>query len=303
MAIPEGWAVGGAVVDGPPTEPVKAITLPPMFTPEMPPSVVTVLAGCGGIGARVAPMLIKLMRNGDTLVLIDHDEVENKNLARQHFSERQVGMPKVEAVAASIATEAERIGVNLVLKTNKVEGSAPLHSVAIHHGSIILSGFDNREARIAMRSVIGHRYGGHCVWIDGGNERRSGQVMCSLYNWRMHKAFVDGKAYQPVLATVETLKLTLPEMLTPNGADAPAEDRAITCLGGRVDDQTLAANALAATYMTTMYAWFRYEIPFSTLGVFFSTMGSTRPVTAGTVANHVRSNYGGPETMTFRVSQ
>jgi sulfur carrier protein ThiS adenylyltransferase len=58
------------------------------------------IAGCGGLGSNCA---VVLARSGiGKLVLVDFDRVEEGNLNRQHFFRDQLGMDKVEALAANI---------------------------------------------------------------------------------------------------------------------------------------------------------------------------------------------------------
>lgn len=58
------------------------------------------IAGAGGLGSNIA---ISLARAGiGTLIIADFDVVSLENLNRQQFSLAQVGMPKVQALAANI---------------------------------------------------------------------------------------------------------------------------------------------------------------------------------------------------------
>lgn len=58
------------------------------------------IAGCGGLGSNCASNLV---RCGFTrLKIVDFDIVEESNLNRQFFFFDQVGMPKVEALAANL---------------------------------------------------------------------------------------------------------------------------------------------------------------------------------------------------------
>lgn len=64
-------------------------------------SAVTVgIAGAGGLGSNCAMLLA---RSGiRRLILVDHDVIEPSNLNRQHYWPRQVGLPKVDALAAHL---------------------------------------------------------------------------------------------------------------------------------------------------------------------------------------------------------
>lgn len=54
------------------------------------------IAGCGGIGSNAAVLLARA--GVGTLVIADFDRVEARNLNRQHYSARHIGMPKVAAL-------------------------------------------------------------------------------------------------------------------------------------------------------------------------------------------------------------
>lgn len=59
------------------------------------------IAGCGGLGSTVA---IALARSGvGRLILVDFDLVEPSNLNRQQYFVDQIGLPKVDALAANLA--------------------------------------------------------------------------------------------------------------------------------------------------------------------------------------------------------
>ena len=56
--------------------------------------------GCGGLGSNAAAMLARA--GVLELTLIDFDVVEESNLNRQMFFRDQLGMPKTEALAATL---------------------------------------------------------------------------------------------------------------------------------------------------------------------------------------------------------
>ncbi len=79
------------------------------------------IAGAGGLGSHVA---IALARSGiGRLVVVDFDVVEARNLERQCYNLRQVGMPKVEALAENVAAIAPRVrfvGIDEVLEPGRM---------------------------------------------------------------------------------------------------------------------------------------------------------------------------------------
>jgi sulfur carrier protein ThiS adenylyltransferase len=58
------------------------------------------IVGCGGLGSNAAMMLVRA--GVRSLTLVDFDVVEESNLNRQMFFRDQLGMPKTEALAATL---------------------------------------------------------------------------------------------------------------------------------------------------------------------------------------------------------
>jgi hypothetical protein len=57
------------------------------------------IIGCGGVGSAIVPSFC-LLKHPQEITLIDGDLIETKNLNRQMFTPRQVGMNKAQALAA-----------------------------------------------------------------------------------------------------------------------------------------------------------------------------------------------------------
>lgn len=75
-----------------------------------------ILIGCGGTGSRVVPLITQYLSTfpeilAPTFTLIDGDDVEPKNLARQNFIQEDVGRMKAEVLAERYG---EAYGVNVV---------------------------------------------------------------------------------------------------------------------------------------------------------------------------------------------
>lgn len=78
-----------------------------------------IVIGCGGTGSWLLPKLVKIindgcsksMTSGHNILLVDGDEVEEKNLIRQNFISQDVGKNKAQALA-------ERYGVHFNEKCN-----------------------------------------------------------------------------------------------------------------------------------------------------------------------------------------
>jgi molybdopterin/thiamine biosynthesis adenylyltransferase len=59
------------------------------------------IIGCGSVGSTLAELLVRFGLTN--LTLYDFDKVEPHNLANQLFTQKHVGMPKVEALAGMLA--------------------------------------------------------------------------------------------------------------------------------------------------------------------------------------------------------
>jgi molybdopterin/thiamine biosynthesis adenylyltransferase len=241
------------------------------------------VVGAGGIGARVVPAVTKLLREGDEVRVWDPDTVEPRNLLRQHFGERDVGMNKAVVMAARynrpqvpvISHEAEFVYEDAIaaiqdFRTDAARGERRPYSM------ILLGCVDNKEARRRMLSVA-CSHSGNAVYIDAGNEQRFGQVLMHSRQWR---ARVDaaGEKYPPSSDPTRGTSIAF------SGADAmPQLFRGDTVqddqnCGIRVDEQTLAVNNMAACVMINAVAALLTGLPISASGWMFTTFNNITPI-------------------------
>ena len=78
------------------------------------------IIGCGSVGSTIAENLARC--GVSDMVLYDFDRVESKNIVNQMFFERQVGMPKVEALAEILCDINADCKANLSLKPEGWQG-------------------------------------------------------------------------------------------------------------------------------------------------------------------------------------
>lgn len=273
----------------------KPMVFPLMVTPARPPAVQVIMIGAGGTGGRFLAPLIKMLRQGDRLDIMDQDAVEGRNLLRQHFTDKHIGLNKAEVAVTRLRSEARRAGVIVgawpsmataeTLKGLMQEGRG-------FGGRILVGCVDNREARKDME--IAYRSLAASAWLDAGNETSGGQVMLSLHKWPIWALTQDGRPggsaiYQADRASLrtgwapeaffscETLKQVLPDLINPK-MKTPEELAAEAC-AIRIDTQTVSANQMAAALMVNSLGWLLDEIPFSNPGAFFHTLNTLKPVT------------------------
>ena len=135
-----------------------------------------VVVGLGGIGSWLVQGLSPFLNYSNdswTLMLVDGDEYEDKNRARQAFDD--LG-PKAEVQASWIAKRFPRIAVQPIcefLSDDGAEGTLPVRD-AIRSGDFVFSAVDNHRTRKLLID--------HCaklrdvVLVSGGNDYEDGNV-------------------------------------------------------------------------------------------------------------------------------
>lgn len=185
-----------------------------------------IIVGLGGIGSwvvqAIAPFLNYSSDQSWTLVLIDGDEYEEKNKARQAFDE--LG-PKAEAQTSWVARRYPRLQVRPIaqyLSADGMEDTCPV-SEAIRSGDIVFSCVDNHKTRKMLSD--------HCanlrdaVLISGGNEYEDGNVQvfvrksgedktCRLDKYHPELASPRDKA--PFEMSCEELAASSPQLIFAN---------------------------------------------------------------------------------------
>lgn len=97
------------------------------------------IAGCGGIGSNTA---VYLARSGaGNLILADHDVVEESNLNRQHFFQKDIGRVKVEALADHLRA----INPAIHLKLHQTRLTADNLIEIFGDAQILIEAFDRAE--------------------------------------------------------------------------------------------------------------------------------------------------------------
>jgi sulfur carrier protein ThiS adenylyltransferase len=104
--------------------------------------------GCGGLGSNAAAMLV---RSGVLeLTLIDFDVVEESNLNRQLFFRDQLGMPKTEALAATLRRIRDDLTLHLV---NRRVTETDLFGL-VEDADVVIEAVDGAEAKAMIANVL-----------------------------------------------------------------------------------------------------------------------------------------------------
>lgn len=201
-----------------------------------PPSIVVV--GCGGTGAFVAEGLCRLLGEARvTLALVDHDRVEEHNLRRQAFYQRDLGRFKAEVVAERLSRDFGR----------EIAYSVYPYGPEVHHEffrglhsgeGIIVGCVDNAAARSSIAQVIQRQW-----WLDAGNGEHSGQVLIgnTVRAEDLKGSFIEE---EEICRALPTPSLQQPALLVPAPEPVPPPDCAEAVAAG---DQSPTINqAMAA---------------------------------------------------------
>ncbi|MBU1368526.1 MAG: sulfur carrier protein ThiS adenylyltransferase ThiF [Bacteroidetes bacterium] len=102
------------------------------------------VAGCGGLGSNAAVALARIGIGG--LELVDFDKVEASNLNRQYFFKKQLGLPKVEALAQNIHS----IDPDVKLNCHQTKLDKDNISAIFSSCDLIIEAFDRAEAKAML---------------------------------------------------------------------------------------------------------------------------------------------------------
>lgn len=176
-----------------------------------------VVFGCGGTGSRLIPAIAQLMSTLTTLispemVLVDFDEVEEKNLSRQNFAKADVGKNKAEALAArySKAYGLKITPITLAAGTDEYTEALEMFNLRerLSGPSMYILAVDSASARRSiLKGALTTQAGqpNSSIVIDAGNEDIFGQVsffttgkinpnsakdLEFIYNW--YQGFIPG---------------------------------------------------------------------------------------------------------------
>jgi len=211
-----------------------------------------VLVGCGGTGSYVFYYLSRLMftelqkefGKRTTVVLVDGDTVEPKNLYRQNFIESDVGLNKAYVLARRYST-AYGIHVEYYDRYADVDCLERLlqYTYRPYLGivvPILVGCVDNHVARRALHETF-EGFRGPLIYIDAGNGEATGQVVIGV------KGKVEKEIFCSQVSEVfaEPAGKILPNLLEPEDEE---EESGLSCADLSLrDGQSIMANFATAT--------------------------------------------------------
>jgi PRTRC genetic system ThiF family protein len=174
-----------------------------------------VIVGCGGTGAQVARIVARIvydMRRArlhtPSMLLVDPDHVEEKNVGRQLFTpaDAALGLPKAEVVGRRLNMA---LGMDIAWCVEPF--SAEKHG-SRHGSQLVIGCVDNHLARRELHAA-------GCILIGAGNYRDGGQVVIgNTADPDTMRRHVDGK--DGVYRCLPKEGLLFPALLEP---EAPTE--------------------------------------------------------------------------------
>lgn len=141
-------------------------------------SITLALVGCGGTGSWLAPSVVRVARllkeqfqRDVSVVFIDPDVVEEKNIYRQNFCQAEVGRNKAETLAYryGLAWGVDVIGMACTME----DASLKLYASDLN---IAIGCVDGARGRRQIEHVI-RGAGQRAWWLDCGNFKAGGQVL------------------------------------------------------------------------------------------------------------------------------
>ncbi|MCK5075677.1 MAG: sulfur carrier protein ThiS adenylyltransferase ThiF, partial [Calditrichia bacterium] len=120
------------------------------------------ISGCGGLGSNSA---VAMVRAGiGKLILVDFDIVEESNLNRQFYFQKDIGRVKVEALAEHL--KAINPDVELVLYNKKLQQDDI--KVVFKEADLLLEAFDRAESKHWLIDAWGESFPNKPIIVASG---------------------------------------------------------------------------------------------------------------------------------------
>jgi PRTRC genetic system ThiF family protein len=249
------------------------------------------LVGCGGTGSHLAQALARLashVRDGGgpalTLIFVDGDVVEPKNVGRQLFSRADVGKNKAQVLASRFGAV---FGLPIAaLPAMLDEDFFRTHAAPVlgerYNGPLRVSigAVDTAAARATLHKALA--WGNLHLWLDCGNHEHSGQVC--LGSAAEADELRGALALGSLCGALPSPGLQFPDLLKP----PPKRKKRVDCADAMVDNaQSLQVNqmmaAIAGQYLYQLVVARRLTTFQTVVDIQSLTMRSL-PITAANLA-------------------
>ena len=206
-----------------------------------------VMLGAGGTGGHIAPHLYRLLYSLDRpvrFIICDGDVVEKKNLVRQNFIPADLGENKAKVLAERYSTV---FGMETEYVPDYIESedrlkklitpmewrNGPFSERPVWDQVILIGAVDNNRSRQLCHKVFYEAR--DLVYIDSGNGKHTGQVVCGIRSGGRTFYRPVGKVYPDVLEHTDKF---------------PTE---LSCAEASLSSpQSITANVTAATVVVDM---------------------------------------------------
>lgn len=227
-----------------------------------------VVVGLGGTGSQLARSIARIafdMRRSSlfvpSILFVDPDRVEEKNVGRQMFTTTDVGEYKVELLARRF---------NAALGLDIAWDAAPFdpEKHGGRYGTLLIGCVDNHLARRALAQV-------NTLWLDCGNHAESGQVICGTTSdpVLVRDALEKNNG---VISVLPNAALIFPTLLEPEETITPAPDASCAELVEAGVQHLLINDAVATAAASYIYRLL-YRKPLTSFMTFVS-LDAVRPV-------------------------
>jgi len=252
-----------------------------------------IIVGSGGTGGYVvrdiARYMYSLINKGDSrrfkITLVDGDMVEEKNLVRQNFIMRDISQPKAEVLAkrysAAFGVEIEPVIemadkrlISKIIDDFNNELSPITRRSREYATTIVIGCVDNNQARRSIRDGI--RRKNETYWVDSGNERSSGQVICGLTG--IDQNTHAGMSPEDVWLEHNT-QFAMPFItdvyreVADSSQDHGGDDGLSCAERAQVEEQNIFVNMTAAVHVTNFVRQIIAQEPMPAFGVEFNIKG------------------------------
>ena len=224
------------------------------------------LVGCGGTGSWLVPSICRIARTLErqskttTLILIDADIIEQKNVLRQNFGDAEIGLNKAQTLALRYSLS---WGINIEALPDSFSPDIVARDYyhREHKLKILIGCVDNALARQSIASAISQYQSWHTRniptelwWLDCGNHTNSGQVLIGSHLSTELDAY---QFHQLGCTKLPAPCLQHPELLEPKREESSENN--ISCAEiALLNSQGLAINqriaAEAASYLVQLIA-------------------------------------------------
>lgn len=143
------------------------------------------ILGVGGTGSNLAPLTAQLFSQAESsIVLIDGDMIEEKNLKNQRFTQKNVGRYKAEVLAEQYKHIWPKLNISFIPRYFESKDTPELLKIVSDPNfiPIIVGCVDNNVTRTLMYNIFNTKGIENIVYIDSGNgtDKRIGQVITGV---------------------------------------------------------------------------------------------------------------------------